>query len=853
MILAAKKSAQNTHLAYNGKPLESATEYFWKVMVWDNAGKQSAWSETANFTTGLFTKEDWKGASWIAWKPQEEWKNAWWKRKEVELQNTEFYLPAYFGTRMSMWERHAFNQENPYDPAPLYRKELKITKKIKSAKVFISGLGYYELFINGSRIGDHVLDPGWTNYKKTVLYSTFDVTKDFRVGENAIGVMLGRGNYGQLAIDHWGFYKQDGYIGQPKLLCRFAITYTDGSEEDIVSDLSWKVTGGPIVYDGPHMGELYDATKEIEGWNKPGLNDKLWDNVQPAPSPGGVLKAQLCEPIRIVKEFHPIAIKQAEYDAQIIDVGTNMAGWIKLKVNAPKGTRIGFYYGENEDPRAYGQPGGYQQMAYIAKGEKGEIAECHFSYKGFRYVGIVGHPSKLTIDDIVVCQVNSDVEKVGNFTSSDTTLNMLHEICAKAMISNLHSIPTDCPHREKNGWLGDAVTGMEYGMANYNLAALMTKFTHDIFDTQDSLGRIALIAPDNNYGKGLSPLWASAGIHVPWYMYNYYGDTRLFETYWDKMKLFTQSVWKFNGVENKHGIFKDVLADWSSPLGNNAEEGAEVYTTMNFYLVLKRMATIASILGKETEVIEYGRQAEVVRDALYQYCFDSEKMIFVGLHPSEYRQGPNVLALQNEIVKLEHKEEIVNSLIKDITENRENHFYGGIFTGHALWEYLPRNHQQELCYKVAINPTYPGYGYMIQNGATTLWEEWADRSSHIHHFLGFVDNFLIRHVAGLDAASSKPGFSEVVFAPKFIEELNHAKAGYESIQGFTAIEWIRQDDKSILVNLTVPCNTTGKLMLPGNYMAMDSKGTKLKIEKAGASSYVPLSSGKQVIKLSKVL
>lgn len=807
------KGSQSTQVIYHGKKLNPATDYFWKVKVWDRKGKVSGWSETSRFSTGLLQQEDWKGAQWIAWRPQEKWEMDWWKRKEVELKCTELYLPSYFGARMNMWERYNFHHENPYDPAPLYRKEFKMNKQVKTAKAFISGIGYFELFINGNRVGDHVLDPGWTNYKKTILYVTHDVTKFFRQGPNAIGVMLGRGNYGMLAVDHWGFYTKDGYIGQPKLKCLFRITYADGSEENIVSDLSWKVTGGPILYDCPHMGELYDATKEIEGWNMPGLDDSKWDKVQPAPAPGGELKAQLCEPIRIVKTFKPV---KAEKRGWVFwaDAGTNLAGWIRLKVNAPKGTRIGIYYGENEDPQDHGQPGGYQQMAYVAKGVKDEIAECHFSYKGFRYVNIVGYPGKLTADDIEVCQVNSDVAPVGSFACSDSTLNALHRICNRSMISNLHSIPTDCPHREKNGWMGDAVTGMEYGMANYDLAALMTKFTRDMFDTQDSVGRMSTIAPDNQYIKGRSTLWPSACIHVPWYMYNYYGDTRLFERYWDKMKLFTQGVWKYNQVEGKPGIFTDVLADWCSPHGNIGDEGPEVYTTMNFFLVLKRLSKMAGILGKQKDAEDYNNQAEQVRSSVYHHCFDAKQLIFGGVKPSGYRQGPNAMALQYGIVKPEHYKQVLDRLTDDIAIERENHFYGGIFTGLALWELMPQTGNAKLAYAVAKNDTYPGYGFMLKNGATSVWEHWEDQASHIHHFMGFVDNYLIRHVAGINSDMDHPGFGVVEVEPKFIEGISHAEASYNSIHGLIHLDWEKNSNGTILLNLQVPVNCTAKVILP---------------------------------------
>ena len=811
------KSNQNTHVVYKGKKLEPAADYFWKVKVWDKNNKASEWSETATFSTGLFADDDWKNARWIAWKSQEEWETNWWKRKAIEEQCHEVNLPSYFGARMSLWERYLFHYENPYDPSPLMRKEFKATKEIKSAKAFVAGIGYHELYINGKKVGDHVLDPGWTNYPQTVLYVTHDVSDYFRKGDNAIGVMLGRGNYGSLANDHWSFWEKGGYIGQPKLKCRFRITYSDGSEEDIISDLSWKVTGGPVVYDDPHMGEIYDATKELAGWNEPGIDTDSWMTVKAAPSPGGKLRSQLNEPIRIVQKTKPVQLETKGWRREVWgDAGTNMAGWINIKVNAPKGTRIIVYYGEKENVMDPDQPGGLQQSAYIAKGEPGEVATCRFSYKGFRYFLIKGHENQLTKDDIDVCQVNSDVTQVGKFECSDTTINTIHNLCDKAMISNLHSIPTDCPHREKNGWMGDAVTGIEMGMGNYDLAASMTKYIRDIFDGQNpETGGLSVIAPDNKYVVGESPLWGSAGIQLPYYMYNYYGDTRIVEQYWDKMMHFIESVWNLNQDKEKPGLFTDVLSDWSSPYGNRPDEGEEVYVTMNYYQVLSRMMEMAKAIGKTADHKTLQQMADVVKDAAYTYFFNKDLQRFEGIDSTDYRQGPNALALYYGLVKPEHQEKVLNDLIHDITVDRDMHIYGGIFTGLVLWELLPQMGYADVAYKVAINDSYPSYGFMVKNGATTLWEHWPDESSHIHYFMGFVDNFFYRHLAGINYDSSAPGFKKIVFHPKFAEGIDFAKAGYNSIHGEIKAELKKTSEGEYEYKVLVPANCTAEVVLPG--------------------------------------
>ena len=815
-------SADNTHIVYNGQPLKPATTYYWKVRVWGKNNEISPWSETASFTTGLFNKNDWEGAKWITRRAEEEWKYDWWRKKEKELKCTEVYLPSYFGARMSMFERYHFHSENPYDPAPLYRKNVDINKQVESAYAFISGIGYYELYINGQRIGDHVLDPGWTKYSKTVLYTTYNVSQYFQQGENAIGVMLGRGNYGMTAIDHWDFWQKGGYIGQPKLKCLVRITYTDGTSQNVISDLSWKVHDGPLLFDCPHMGELYDANKEIEGWNNPGFDDSSWEKTHPAVSPGGKLKAQLFQPIRVVDTFKPKAMGYGDFGSQWIDAGTNLAGWIRLRINEPQGTRIAIYFGENQDPMDHNQPGGYQQMAYIASGKPDELVECRFSYKGFRYVLIKGLSKPLSIDDIEICQVNSDVPLVGSFESSDTTLNGIHRISVKAMIANLHSIPTDCPHREKNGWMGDAVTGIEFGMVNFDLAAMLTKYINDIFDTQDPQGRLSIIAPDNDYAKGLSPLWSSACVHLPWYMYNYYGDTRLFSIYWEKMKLYASSVWKYNSVEGKEGIFTDVLADWCSPHGNISEEGPEVYTTMNFFLVLQRLALIAEILEKQDEAQEFKNQAEIVRAAIYRYCFDEKNFRFGGITPSDYRQGPNAMALQYQIVKPAHRNEVLSGLLSNIRHEMSNRFFGGIFTGHALWELIPASGNASLAYQVAVNDAFPGYAYMLKNGATTLWEHWEDKSSHIHYFMGFVNNFFYRHLAGITYDEKQPGFRNIIFKPEFIPQLDYVSHSYNSIHGEITAKWIKLNDHKYSYEVTIPPNTTGTLVYKGTMQHLDS-------------------------------
>jgi len=823
------KSSQNTQVVYNGKSLKPASDYFWKIKVWDKDNRESKWSESAHFSTGLFKVEDWKGAQWIAWKDQKEWEAEWWRKKDVESQALQFQLPSYFGASMTMFERYHFFHDKPYDAAPLLRKDFKINKKVKTAKAYISGIGYYELYINGKRIGDQVLDPGWTDYRKTILYATHDITNEVQNGINLAGVMLGRGFYGQLAYDHWGFYKKGGYVGQPKLMCRIKVTYEDGTEDNVISDLSWKITGGPIVYDGPHMGEIYDATKEIKDWNLAEFDASSWGNVVSSPHPGGDLIAQMCQPIRVTKTFQPVAIKSKGNYGQWIDTGTNSSGWVRLRLkDLKKGQQVLIFYGEHEDPTSSGQPGRWQQMGYIGKGVKEEFAECHFSYKGYRYVQVKGYNKPLTKEDVEVKFVHSDVPRVGYFESSDQTVNAVDEICRKSLIFNLHSIPTDCPNREKNGWLGDAVTGMEYGMANYDLAALMTKFTRDIFDTQDAAGGLAAIAPANDYRQGKSTMWSSAGVHVPWYMYTYYGDTRLFEQYWDKMMLWVDYSWKNNNNTEKDGMFDEAYNDWVPPYDKTYEGpgkpgGNEVVASMNFYLVLKRLVFMADKLDKKQDKIRLEKQLKRIHDGIQKWAFDAEKVEYAGLKPFyEFLPVVNIMALNYGIVPEKYRAQLEKKVVDNIVKDKNYHLWGGVFTVHSAYEYLPKHGYANLMHKVVVNEEWPSFGWMIKEGATTLPEGYKFEASDMHHFMGAVDNFFYRHMVGINFDESKPGFKKIILKPNLIEGMNFAKANYNSIHGEIKAEWKKNADGSYEYSGVIPANCEATVVLPNKTEAIKS-------------------------------
>jgi len=366
--------------------------------------------------------------------------------------------------------------------------------------------------------------------------------------------------------------------------------------------------------------------------------------------------------------------------------------------------------------------------------------------------------------------------------------------------------------------MGDAVTGMEFGMANHDLAALMTKFTRDMWDTQDPDGGLSIIAPDNFYNRGASTLWSSAAVHVPWYMYTYYGDTRLFEQYWDKMKLWVDFSWKNNNRTETDGIFNEVLGDWVTPLERKNGQlpgGHAANASMNFYLVLKRMAHMADVLGYKKDRKDLLAQAERVKTGINKYLYDPEKAEYIGDIPyDEYVPVLNVCALDYGIVPEADIQRVEDRLIRNIVEEKDNHLYGGIFAVHSAFEYLPKNGYAALAFYLIREPTWPSFGWMVDQGATTLWEGFNSEHSDIHHFMGAVDNYFYRHLAGINFDVADPGFKNILLHPQFIEPLDEVEASYASIHGEIKASWQEIAPGIYEYRVTIPPNCTGRLILP---------------------------------------
>ena len=443
-------SQASANIGYSGKALASRQICFWKVKVWDSEGKESGWSNTASFEMSLLSEKDWK-AQWIC----------------ATLESTD---------------------TSEAIPAPLLRKSFRINREISSARAYICGLGYYELYVNGVKAGDDVLSPAASQYDKTVLYNTYDITSALHTGENVFGVILGNGWYNCFTADAWDF-RFAQWRHHPKLIFQAHITYTDGSEEVIASDTSWKTTRGPITFDGLRNGEFYDARLEKQGWNNAGYDCTGWNSARVARAPGGLLRSSQFPQIKVQDTVIPVGLKEARPGVWVFDLGRNISGWAQIMVSGPAGTEIVLKYSEKihddgsidtSNIDLYIESGEFQTDKYILKGEEIETWEPRFTYHGFQYIEVTGFPGTPGINNLCGRIVHTDLQPVGTFSCSNKLLNSIHQCALNSTLYNYHGFPTDCPQREKNGWTGDAALSSEQVMLNFDAANAYAKWMKDL-------------------------------------------------------------------------------------------------------------------------------------------------------------------------------------------------------------------------------------------------------------------------------------------------------------------------------------------------------------------------------------
>ena len=785
-------SAATSHVRYAGTPLQSGQTSYWRIQWWDNQDQLSDPSNVASFELAFLHQGDWK-ASWVSKK----------ECKEFTSKGTVL-LGECLGDYV--------NSHTLY-----LRKTFKLAGPVARARAYVCGLGCYEMRINGTRVGDRVLDPAQTDFKKVSLYSTYDITSvladsasEKNEGEFAVGVILGNGRH----IKNYGY-------DHPKAIVQIFVEHVDGSTGMFVSNKEWSVTHGPLQENGLYFGERYDARLEMTGWDQPDFDDRRWEHAVEVP--GYPLTSQLLPPIRVVGTREPKRLSNASDKSRIYDSGQNCSGWVRIVVRGKRGTEVRLRHAEllNEDGTLNVSPNQNAEATdvYVLSGSGDEAYEPRFTYHGFRYCEISGDPSLPEVVSVEVCEVHSDVERVGNFGCSNELINKVHQNILMGQLSNLMGIPTDCTQRdERHGWLADAHLAAEESMFNFDMAAFYTKFLNDIRHAQKEDGSLPdVVPPYTGRLYPADPAWSSAYITIAWYAYWMYGDVGVLEDHFDSMKKYIGFL-KANAEGNiirKLGKY----GDWCPP-GSIAPKRTPVEVTATWYyyhdtLLLDR---ISQVLKKEGEHEELKSLAADIRSSFNEAFladdeYKSNKFAPVDRSPS---QTSNALPLYLKMVPAEKEQRVLGRLLHSIIDEQDYHLDTGILGTRYLLDVLTEQGYADVAYRVASQRTYPGWGYMVEEGATTLWERWekitgGGMNSHNHIMLGSVDSWFYRSLAGLSCLA--PGWTQILIKPHIIEDLEFAKAEIRTVKGRTSVSWHRNAD-SLQLNFTIPVGCVGQVFVP---------------------------------------
>jgi alpha-L-rhamnosidase len=786
-------SDQSIHVVYAGKPMASRTHCYWKVRVWDRDDKPTAFSETAIWEMGLLAPEDWQ-ANWIS-APRGE---------GVPPLST----PTSKGEEQGQ-DALATGDKSP-QPAPLFRKAFTLARRVHSARIYICGLGYYELHLNGNKVGDHVLDPAFTRYDRRALYVTYDVTRQLRRGPNALGVILGNGWYNMHTRAVWDFDKAP-WRDRPALLCQLEITFDDDSKMVVASDATWRVMTGPIVFDSIRNGEKYDARLEKAGWDAADANDTGWPAAQVVPGPKGKLTAQMMPPIKVNKLVKPVKLSEPQPGVYVFDMGQNMAGWVRLRVFGPAGKEVVLRYGERLNPdgtldqKEIGQhikTGRPQTDTYILKGRGTELWEPRFVYHGFQYVEVTGLPGKPNLNALEARVVHTAFDTAGTFECSNELFNRIQHNTLWSYVSNFVGYPTDCPHREKNGWTGDAHLAAETGLYNFDAASAYTKWLNDLKDEQRPTGELAAIIPTSGWGYqwGNGPAWDSAYVLIPWYLYQYRGDTRILAEHYDRLKLYVDYLTS----KAKDHIVAIGLGDWAPAKTTTPEK---VTSTGYYYRDALIVSKAAALLGKTEDAKKYGDLAASIRDAFNKEFYDSKTGLYAG-----GTQTAMSCALYHGLVPPMERDRVMGKLV-ELIQAKDGHLDAGILGTKYLIDCLTADGRADVVYGMAAKTDYPSWGRWLEEGASTLWEQWDGNASRNHIMFGHISAWFYQTLAGINPDPEAVGFKHIIIRPQLLGDVKWARAEHESMYGTIQSAWEVRDGKFHL-KIAVPVNTTATVYVP---------------------------------------
>ncbi|MDP2335965.1 MAG: glycoside hydrolase family 78 protein [Bacteroidota bacterium] len=775
-------SGQSVNVTYGGLVLKSMQRVYWQVRVWDNKNKVSDWSAPAFWEMGILEPESWK-ASWIT---------------------------------MGL-DKDTMRSK----PSQYFRKDFTSGKKIKSARVYVTSLGLYQLFLNGKKVSTDLFTPGWTSYKNRIQYQTYDVTSMIQQ-KNSIGAIVGdgwyRGNIG------WG--NQNGYYGSKlALLTQLQLTYTDGTSETIGSDESWKVTRGPIILSDIYNGETYDARKEMSGWSNAGYDDSPWGKVSVLDQSKKILIAPQGVVVKAIQEIKPIKLINTPAGETVFDMGQNMVGWVKLRVQGKKGDQVTLKFAEVLDKEGNFYTANLRSAkatdVYILKGEGEEIYEPHFSFHGFRFVKIEGISGQPALDQITGVVIHSDMKPTGTFACSDPMINQLQHNIQWGQKGNFLDVPTDCPQRdERLGWTGDAQVFSMTAAYNFNVAAFYTKWLRDLAADQLPNGIVPHVIPDVLKGSGGATAWADASIVVPWTTYLVYGDQRILEVQYPSMKAWVEYMTSRAGDDflwTGDSHFGDWLAfatTRSDYPGATTEK--DLIATAYYAYSSGLLSKIAAIIGKTEDVEKYSKLSADIKKA-----FNKEFVTPAGRLVS-HTQTAYSLALAFDMLPENLIPKAATYLAEDV--KKFGHLTTGFVGTPLLCKALSSEGYDDLVFMLLNRKKYPSWLYPITQGATTIWERWDGQkpdgtfqdvgmNSFNHYAYGAIGEWLYRYVAGMDIDPEIPGYKHILLAPHPGGGLTNADAEFTSLYGKVKSAW-KLEGNDFVYEVTVPANTTATVTLP---------------------------------------
>lgn len=823
-------SSRSQLVQYSGPELNPVTRYFWRVKVWDMADKSTGWSSPEEFR--IAPDDNFLNGKWIGAVSYEDaglpggrnYTYDKWKLPEVK----------------EAWEK----VDSLTNRSILLRTDFNLPHKIADATVYVCGLGHYELSINGRKVGDGEFTPLWSDYDKTVYYNTYNVTDFVKRGENAIGVLLGNGFYNVIRGKRYS--KLQVGFGPETLWLKMVVNFTDGTQEIITTDENWKYDLSPITFHSIYGGEDYDARLEQPGWDKGGFNDSAWHPVVVQRAPNGKLTPQMAPPVRIMERFpvvntHKLTPEEVEAatkstkrtvdpTAILLDMGQNLAGFPEITLQGKPGQTVTMIVSEgltDENAANQRQTGRQHYYSYTLRSDKPETWHPRFSYYGFRYIQLEGavlagqeNPEGLpVVDDIVSCFIYNSADERGRFESSNEMFTATHRLIRNAVRSNMQSVFTDCPHREKLGWLEQVHLNGPGLLYNYDLTSYLPKVLRDIADSQRADGMVPTVAPQYVVfeGKGMddfaeSPEWAATLIIAPWMYYETYGDDSLIREYYPNMVKYAEylaSRADGNLIDFGLGDWYD-YGDFRAGFSRNTPVG--LVASAQYYMDLIYLAKAAELIGKTEDADKYNRRAADVRDAFNAKYFDNTTYDY-----GTGSQTSNAMPLFLGIVPEEYRGKVLANLVGDIQEHGTRLTTGDV-GNRFLFRVLADNNLDSLMYEMHNHYETPGYGFQLKYGATTLTEQWDPRqgSSWNHFMMGQIDEWLFRSLVGIKTDKSTPGLQHIVIQPSVVGDLTSVKGKVNTLYGDVEVAWQRNGDE-FTIDVTLPANVSADVFLPGQH------------------------------------